>query len=244
MNKFFTGILIGLTLLLSGCGKDVLDWRNVEMSGGSVYEHGSNEPFTGKVTNIPGKVIFDSTKAPLQVERIFRVVGAPAGLENGWAINGLSWKCDADVVDGDLDGMISCTDMERPGVFYKFTVDSGEADGEVTANDGTYSLKTHFTDGKLDQDFVVTGVADSLQYIYMPVRNNAVNGHGRILSKNGMVYTEGEYLNNKPVGEWSQYYKNSEQVQAVFVYDQDGRETARSVFTEDGIPIANPVQYP
>lgn len=244
MNKFFTGILMSLTLLLSGCGNDVLDWRNVEMSGQSIYEQDSNKPFSGQVTNIPGQVIFNSTKVSLQLAGIFRVSGGMSGLDYGWAINGRAWKCDAEVVNGGLEGLISCTNMDRPGVFFKFSVHDGETDGEVTANDGTYALRTHFTEGKLDEDYVMTGVADSLKYIYFPISNGAINGHARILSSNGMVFTEGEYLNNKPVGEWSQYYKNSEQVQAVFVYDQDGRETARSVFTEDGIPIANPVQYP
>ena len=71
MNKFFTGILMSLTLLLSGCGNDVLDWRNVEMSGQSIYEQDSNKPFSGQVTNIPGQVIFNSTKVSLQLAGIF-----------------------------------------------------------------------------------------------------------------------------------------------------------------------------
>lgn len=47
--------LMGL-LALSGCGKN-LEFRNAEVSNGKIYAHGANEPFDGRVTNIPEQVI-------------------------------------------------------------------------------------------------------------------------------------------------------------------------------------------
>src|SRR6218665_1412757 len=44
---------VAVALLLAGCSKPVLDWRNAEVNNGLVYAMGENEPFTGNVTNIP-----------------------------------------------------------------------------------------------------------------------------------------------------------------------------------------------
>lgn len=56
-------------VVLAGCFGKTLDFRNAEISNGKIYQQGANEPFSGKVTNIP---YFKMPTAPLMA--VFNVV--------------------------------------------------------------------------------------------------------------------------------------------------------------------------
>ncbi len=40
-------------LVLAGCSKPILDYRNANLSDGLIYAENANEPFTGTVTHVP-----------------------------------------------------------------------------------------------------------------------------------------------------------------------------------------------
>jgi len=152
-------LLISLTIL-SGCGK-TLDFRNAELSNGSIYEAGENTPFSGKVTNIPYARL---PVAPLG--RIVQMTSTAAGgnqavseLVIGNAVaamlgNGNALLCDVQVSDGELDGDALCRLAATKKQVFELAFKENMVDGDVVIHDpANHSVKraeASFVKGKLD----------------------------------------------------------------------------------------------
>lgn len=95
-----------MALLLTGCGDDVLDWRNASVSGGKVYANKENKPFTGSLTNIPESSLpFNAAFNDLLVQHN-RAMERIKDRQQGFF--GRHLVCDTTVEDGLVSGLTSC----------------------------------------------------------------------------------------------------------------------------------------
>jgi antitoxin component YwqK of YwqJK toxin-antitoxin module len=99
--------LVYASLLVSACGPTVLDFRNADICNGKIYARGADEPFSGKLTNIPDTRILATQKG----FNLFTqsVQGALAG---NTALDRLLFTpslCDVKAKKGVLDGDVLCS---------------------------------------------------------------------------------------------------------------------------------------
>lgn len=93
-------------VFLSGCGEDVLDWRNASLSGGKVYSNNENKPFNGALTNIPESSLpFNDAFNDLLVQHN-RAMKRIEDREQSFI--GRHLVCDTTVKDGLIDGPTAC----------------------------------------------------------------------------------------------------------------------------------------
>lgn len=169
MKKLIFTLLISAAL--TGCGDELLDFRNAEMSNGLIYSQGENKPFTGGVTNIPlnsiptkdlsGMLQFVTRVTNDQSLSQLFMVGSIASLMGNSSSSAI--MCDALVKEGYLSGQAQCfTTSGRLGVMDVDYVD-GNIDGGVvfySLKDKTKSMlaEAEFTGGKLNGELKAYGL--------------------------------------------------------------------------------------
>lgn len=150
--------------LLAGCKSDVLDYRNVQVVDGKVYAGDANEPFSGKLTNVPSAVILspqqgfktamrtmEKTLPALTLEYI-----SAAGIDYFPTDARIAFAayCDAHVSNGYLDGKAICKAANSDKTLITTNFSSGQLDGELDsyAPDDTSHLfaKVTFRNGSAD----------------------------------------------------------------------------------------------
>ncbi|AGK47458.1 hypothetical protein BTI_460 [Burkholderia thailandensis MSMB121] len=151
-----------IALVLAGCGDKTLDFRNAEINNGKIYASNANDPFSGKVTNIPYNQIFSDTDGLGKAQRAFLTVVKANDAVNYQAV------CDAPAHDGLRDGKVICK----------------------LPNSNTTEIETSFKDGNLDGDFklydrdgstilnsvsFVNGQPDDKQEMYSPRTHKLVH---------------------------------------------------------------------
>lgn len=106
-------------LALGGCKNDVLDYRNAQMVNGKVYLGNANEPFSGKLTNVPDQaLLIDQAGFQLtgKLASIALADSLPAAERNAQSFLGTSGAaallfealCDVQISDGLPDGRAIC----------------------------------------------------------------------------------------------------------------------------------------
>lgn len=120
-------IVLSLPLLLAGCKEQVLDYRNTEIVNGKVYEKGGNEPFTGKVTNLPINLIAPIAKDIGAFNRDLK--NLMTGDQYGAYFN--PSHCDASVKKGFVEGDGTCFDRQGNVPNLKYKVQDGALQGDV-----------------------------------------------------------------------------------------------------------------
>lgn len=122
-------LFVSSMFFLAGCSKPVLDIRNAEFSNGKIYRAKSDEPFDGRVTNIPSKQIIAGHQGLLGFAgTIGSVFGTPGHLRQY-----ILWDaaCDAEVEDGIIEGEVVCrTESSNPA--FKFTIKNRSIEGEFS----------------------------------------------------------------------------------------------------------------
>lgn len=144
--------MLACATILCGCSK-TLDFRNAEISQGKVYLPGANEPFSGKLTNIP----FD--KLPASKVYSFAVQSAQAKSKNAIIYTSVfagahGALCNTKVNNGMVDGEASCWMIDGGMPVFKFNFENGQLNGDVTVYDlqdkGSALASGHFTNGQLE----------------------------------------------------------------------------------------------
>lgn len=167
--------------LLAGCKSDVLDYRNAQMVNGKVYDGSANEPFSGKLTNVPDRSLLIEQAGFRIAGKLASIVLAdslPATERNAQSFLGRSGAetllsgalCDVQINGGLPDGPAVCkapqSDVVRIETSFKhgalegsFNLSGGQGDGtllEMTFNngqpDGTEKVYS-WTDHKLIHAF-------------------------------------------------------------------------------------------
>lgn len=208
--------LIALTaatlLVLTGCSKPVLDYRNAEMPDGLIYATGANEPFTGTVTHVPDNFMLSDAKG---YSKFMQAAGGDGYavarfMQAALANDSPTFLCDVSVRKGYVDGQASC----------------------YVPRADTKIIEAHFSGGRLSGDFVyfdpdkpsqklIEGSFDEgqpvgTQKIYSASTGKLIEKVGwsdgkydgdfaRYNATNGKVVLEGTFAEGKRDGAWKQY---------------------------------------
>ncbi|CPH74149.1 toxin-antitoxin system YwqK family antitoxin [Burkholderia pseudomallei] len=166
-------------VLLAGCKDDVLDYRNARVVDGKVYAGDANEPFSGKLTNVPSAIILgpqqgfktamrtmEKTLPTLTLEYI-----SAAGIDYFPTDARLPFAayCDAHVSNGYLDGAAICKAANSDHTLITMSFTSGQLDRELDsyAPDDTSHLFTKIT--------FRAGNADGRMDVYSPTTHRLVH---------------------------------------------------------------------
>lgn len=160
------------SLCLSGCGNKVLDYRNAQVVNGKIYAKEANEPFSGKITNLPEAIIITSSPGLQRLVAVIRKISPNASLVNATMRAAFEMRgadesvaslfsgapgtppvfCDAGIDQGVLDGSITCTQSDE--TVLEASADGGSLDGKLTAwsnGDGHHTdLVAKFSHGQPD----------------------------------------------------------------------------------------------
>jgi antitoxin component YwqK of YwqJK toxin-antitoxin module len=153
-SQTLLGALLAATVLLTGCGDSVLDFRNAEISNGKIYKAGADAVFTGTVTNIPQAKLLGSQPGLAQVNRTLRVT-----LDDNFEFDRqllAQSLCDGKVKKGSPDGEAVCKLPRSETLHSRLNFKDGALDGAYTRYDltpanhvlGTASFEQGLPDGK------------------------------------------------------------------------------------------------
>ncbi|AAQ58887.1 toxin-antitoxin system YwqK family antitoxin [Chromobacterium violaceum] len=110
-----------MAVALAGCSGHVLEFRNAEVVNGKIYKSGANEPFSGKVSNVPAAQIFrglDGISAFLSTTK--NVLGSPLDVSS---------LCTVEIQDGMLDGKADCQPPNSSHLVMQLNFSQGLLDG-------------------------------------------------------------------------------------------------------------------
>lgn len=113
--------------LLAGCKGDVLDYRNAQVINGKVYAGKTDEPFDGRLTNLPeGKLLLASPG-------FFKIANLIDGVQKNFNGRVPAALCDVAIKAGYLDGKAVCKLPESSITRYEMTFKNGILEGEFLA---------------------------------------------------------------------------------------------------------------
>lgn len=165
-------LALAMAAVLTGCGGDVLDWRNASVSGGKVYAGNNNTPFSGQLTNIPeNQLPFNDAFNDLLVQhnrQMERIKDRTQGFIGRYLI------CDTTVEDGLVSGPTTCRNAQG-AIRWKASLHGKGLDGVAEIYDitGQKVLTSHeYTDG----------VANGTLKVFSPNTGKLI---GEYHSKNG-----------------------------------------------------------
>ncbi len=170
---------VAVAALLSGCKDKVLDYGNARVADGKVYAGDANEPFSGKLTNVPSAVILSPQQGFKTAMRTMEKT-LPTLTLNYISAAGIDYfptdaripfaaYCDAHVSNGYLDGKVVCKAANSDYTLITMAFRSGQLDGEVDsyAPDDTSHLFAQIT--------FRNGNADGRMEVYSPSTHRLVH---------------------------------------------------------------------
>jgi len=153
--------MVGAALLLAGCGKKVLDFRNAEIVDGKIFSNGANSPFSGRVTNI------GSFKIPNLIEGTLPI-GQTLGSLVELNFKYLGDACDVTVTNGTLNGKGICRPYKSDQVISEFSFNNGILQDRFKVfsfTSGKLMVDANFDNGRLDGKMLLSN-PDNGELIY------------------------------------------------------------------------------
>ncbi|MEN5068916.1 hypothetical protein [Stenotrophomonas sp. TWI1183] len=224
---------LGGALFLSACSKPVLDWRNADLSNGTIYEAGSNEPFDGLVTNVP------HGKLEPQLGALTTVLGnlntfQPASMST--LLSGMQYLCDVDVNEGLLADHFVCRYRDSQAVAYEGQLSGGGLEGETVFHNaaGAKVVVLPMAKGKVSGRVRIYFVENPEQLsLEADVVDNVFNGELIGYHLNGQVRSKGQYANSIPIGVWEGRRKEDGTLSERITYE-GGKVVSHSFYEPDG----------
>lgn len=203
--------LISLAICLStlaACSPRVLDARNATISNGLIYAGNSNEPFTGKVTNVQLHKLPLSGVHPI-VQTLVNVTGDAryAGWFATGFVSGDSPVCDVQANKGILDGDLLCS--YQRGSLLKLSFDEGTIDGDVQVLDprseGAVVAKAGMKSGRLNGQSTIYDAAGGKVLHSVGWVEGVLNGVEEQRDRTGNLIFKATLVNGKYQGEAVRY---------------------------------------
>ncbi|OHX11550.1 hypothetical protein BI347_17995 [Chromobacterium sphagni] len=193
----------------------MLEYRNAEIVNGKLYASGANEPFNGKVTNVPEDKIMPSIILPSK-DGLYPVLQAAENvLKIGAAYLGLGLMCDITVHDGLPDGEASCQRSGTSKTVVKAHFSGGVLEGDFVALDDsdnpmfTVSFNRGQADGKLE---IFSPHTHKLRYHVNFEHGTPVGSEEAFNENSGVLVGRAEYENGKLQGEVVRYADDGKRV--------------------------------
>ncbi|HIE1653690.1 TPA: toxin-antitoxin system YwqK family antitoxin [Burkholderia cenocepacia] len=157
-------------LALDGCKGDILDYRNAHIVNGKVYAGNANEPFSGKLTSVPDRVLLTEQAGFQLTGKLASIALAdstPAAERNAQSFLGRSGGatllsgalCDVQISDGLPDGKAVCKTPQSDLVRIETSFKRG-------AVDGSFALSGGQDNGPLMEVTFHNGQPDGTQKVY------------------------------------------------------------------------------
>ncbi|WP_080485690.1 MULTISPECIES: toxin-antitoxin system YwqK family antitoxin [Burkholderia cepacia complex] len=223
-SLMLTAIILTATLL-AGCKGDMLDYRNAQIVNGKVYAGNANEPFSGKLANVPDHVLLTEQAGFLLTGKLASIALAdsvPAAERNAQSFLGTSGAatllsdalCDVQISDGLPDGKAVCKtpDLVRIETSFKHG-----------ALDGTFALSGGQDNGPLMEVTFHNGQPDGTQKVYswtnhklvhtFPWNSGIASGTEEAFDANtGAVVKRATFIDGKYEGEVIHYAPDGKQM--------------------------------
>ncbi|ABC37393.1 putative lipoprotein [Burkholderia thailandensis E264] len=241
-------------LALGGCKNDVLDYRNAQMVNGKVYLGNANEPFSGKLTNVPDQaLLIDQAGFQLtgKLASIALADSLPAAERNAQSFLGTSGAaallfealCDVQISDGLPDGRAICKTPQSDVV----RIDTSFKHGSL---DGSFALSGGQGNGVLMEVTFRNGRPDGTQKIYswtnhklihtFPWSNGVASGVEEAFDANtGALVKRATFVDGKYEGEVVHYSPDGKQVTIKATYTNGLLNGAYKEWGIDGTLIAD-----
>ncbi|WP_146742387.1 toxin-antitoxin system YwqK family antitoxin [Oleiagrimonas sp. MCCC 1A03011] len=224
MKKFHQAplaVLLTVSLLvLAGCSKPVLDYRNADLPDGLIYAQGANEPFTGTVTHVPDSFMFNSDAKGYW--QLLRASGTSLAMISP------SLLCTISVRHGYVDGEASCYLPRTDTKVIEASFDGGNLSGDLV----------YYNAGKSDRPWIEgsfdEGLPDGTEKVYsastgklikkIPWSDGTLDGDYYTYNQsNGNTTLEGSFDDGKRSGTWKTFTNDGEHLINRVHYNNDGQ---------------------
>ncbi|WP_230954819.1 toxin-antitoxin system YwqK family antitoxin [Burkholderia gladioli] len=214
-------------VLLAGCKGEVLDYRNAQMVNGKVYDGSANEPFSGKLTNVPDRsLLIEQAGFQLagKLASIALVDSLPASERNAQSFLGRSSAeillsgavCDVQIDGGVPDGSAVCKAPQSDLVRIETSFKHGALNGPLKLSGGQNEgplLQATFNNGQLDGTEKVYSWTDHKLIHTFPWNNGVASGTEEAFDPNtGAVVKRATFVDGKYEGEVVHYAPDGKQV--------------------------------
>ncbi|KGS91813.1 putative lipoprotein [Burkholderia pseudomallei] len=207
LDPGFSKHALGITIvvMLAACGNKVLDYRNAQITNGKVYAGNADEPFSGKVTNVPFNAVF------LNQPGYKKLIGPTNALIMG--LYGTSLLCEIEVDDGALNGDVSCKKQQSEVVQVKAHFKGGALVDDFAMYDQSGknpTLEASFKEGQPDGEINAYS-PDTGKLVSQQTLKNGLN-EGKFKQwdpKTGNLILESNYKNGILNGEFITYDADS-----------------------------------
>jgi antitoxin component YwqK of YwqJK toxin-antitoxin module len=210
---FFLLTFLGVPLVLSGCWKQTIDFRNAEIKYGRIYRIDADAPFSGSVKNVPVSKILSGQNGMRPLIQALIAIGSASDLGN--LLGEREEKlCKVKVQKGFLDGDVTCEDPHNDlkifqmsfvnslldGTFKEYLSNKDnhlvvQADFKVGLLDGTEEVYSGKTQKLIHRAHWKDGVADGVEERFEEENGNVIF-QGK--NKNGLV--DGNVIQYSPDG--------------------------------------------
>lgn len=139
------------SLWVAGCSASQLDYRNAQINNGLIYSGSDNQPFSGRVTNVPESFIRPSSGYNTLVSNMNEMLKIAKADKN--AFWGRTFSCDVEFDAGYISGDVSCHLPNTRALRYTAQYDAGKMDGDmqIFSLDGSKTIaKASFKGDLLD----------------------------------------------------------------------------------------------
>lgn len=225
--------VVAVALLLAGCSKPVLDWRNADLSNGKIFESGANEPFDGLVTGVPHSQI-EQHLGPLR--RILQNLDTNQPTKMTMLLGNLDYICDVDVEEGLVGSSFICRYPRSEVVAYEGHRTNGGLDGETVfhTRKGTPGVLLTMKDGKVNGPIRIYYADNPKQVSYEATAvNSALEGEARSYYPSGKVKVKSVFKGSVPEGLWEAYWEETGTVSERMLY-RGGLIESASYYLQDG----------
>lgn len=213
--------------LLAGCKGDVLEYRKAQMVNGKVYDGNANEPFSGKLTNVPDRSLLIAQAGFQLAGKLASIAlsdSVPAIERNAQSFLGRSGaetllsgaSCDVQINDGQPNGPAVCkapqSDLVRIETSFKHGALNGPFKLSGGQNEGPL-LEATFDNGQLDGTEKVYSWTDHKLIHTFPWNNGVASGTEEAFDPNtGAVVKRARFVDGKYEGEVVHYAPDGKQV--------------------------------
>lgn len=239
-------VLLVSVLALAGCNSRVLDFRNAEVVNGKLYEKGGNTGFTGKVTNVPKSVAFDSQQGAIAVNRRIGIVMEKSDRFQVAAVTLAPSLCEMRVREGIIEGDVTCLVPRSKTVHFEFSFDKGSLDGPYKNYDpqgGHLFATANFKGGQLHGKQEIFNL-NTRKLLYVAHWDNGIEDGAETTfhADTGNLASERVHKNGKVNGVLTMYAPDGKQVvYTTTVLDGLKHGTEESFDATTGKPLASAI---
>ncbi|MCK4118448.1 hypothetical protein ACI2UK_13460 [Ralstonia nicotianae] len=261
MNLHVRPLLVAAAIapILPACNDHALDFRNARSIDGRIYAAETDEPYSGKLVNVPSglllKPLVGFNKVMTNLEIALRPL--PPSLMHATGFRGFlasadiqaAILCDARVSNGYVDGNATCTTRGTNDVRLEMTFKNGRLNGKLIA----YAPETEkhtlaqvaFRDGEPDgKENIYSPATHRLVHVFNWTKGALNGAEDRFEEKTGKRTLHAMFVNGRLDGEVVKYTPDgkrliatSEAVQACIVSQLVSREKAASELSRGTLPM-------